>query len=45
MSVGAVSHRLTGRTPFDVNELVRIAALLAVPLATLLAGVELEAAS
>lgn len=40
MTQGAVSHRLTGRTDFSVNELVKIAAVLGVPLSTLLDGVE-----
>lgn len=36
VSQGQVSARLAGRTPIDVNELVTIAGLLAVPVATLL---------
>lgn len=40
LSQAAVSHRLNGRTPWDVNELAAIAGLLGVPLATLLHGVE-----
>lgn len=40
LSQAAVSKRLNGRTPWDVNELAAIAALLEVPLATLLDGVE-----
>lgn len=35
----AVSHRLTGRTPFDVNELAAIAGLLGVDVAHLVHGV------
>lgn len=45
MTQGAVSHRLTGRTDFSINELVRIAAHLGVPLSTLLDGVEPAQAS
>jgi len=39
MAPSAVSHRLTGRTPLDINELVKIADLLNVPLGRLLDGV------
>ena len=39
LSQTAVSARLKGRTPFDINELVLIAQVLGVPLDTLLAGV------
>lgn len=35
-----VSQRLSGKVPIDVNELAQIAALLNVPLADLLRGVE-----
>jgi hypothetical protein len=35
----AVSHRLTGRTPFDINELAVIAGLLGVDLSVLVDGV------
>lgn len=40
LSSASICARLSGRTPIDINELVRIAALLDVPLATLLDGVE-----
>lgn len=36
----AISHRLSGRVPFDINELTAIAQLLDVPLAALLAGAD-----
>jgi transcriptional regulator with XRE-family HTH domain len=36
----AVSHRLTGRTPLDINELVSIAQLLGIPLGRLLDGID-----
>lgn len=36
----AISHRLNGRVPFDINELTAIAQLLGVPLSDLLAGTE-----
>ena len=39
ISQAAVSARLRGTTPFDINELTAIAAVLGVPLATLLDGV------
>lgn len=44
ISHASVSARLSGRTPIDINELVTMATLLEVPLATLLAGV-IESAS
>lgn len=37
LSQAAVSRRLTGEVPFDVNELTAVAELLAVPMSTLLA--------
>ena len=43
ISQAAVSARIKGKTPFDINELVRIADALDVPLETLLAGVEVAA--
>ncbi len=39
LSQAAVSSRIKGRTPFDINELALIAKVLDVPLDTLLAGV------
>lgn len=36
----AVSKRLRGETPFDVNELATVAAALNVPMGALTAGVE-----
>lgn len=39
MSQTGISKRLRGETPFDVNELARISAVLGVPLGTLLDGV------
>lgn len=39
LSQAAVSSRIKGRTPFDINELVKIAAVLDVPLDALLNGV------
>lgn len=39
LSQAAVSRRLNGQTPFDVNELVAVAALLDVPAAALLGEV------
>ncbi len=36
ISQPAVSARLLGRTPFDVNELVAIAEVLGVPVSTLI---------
>lgn len=36
LSQAAVSARLRGRTPFDVNELTQISAILGVPAASLL---------
>lgn len=40
----AVSKRLKGETPFDINELATVAAVLGVPLAALTEGVEGAAA-
>lgn len=37
MSPAAVSRRLSGQTPFDVNELAAVAAFLGVPACDLLA--------
>lgn len=45
LTPGAVSHRLTGRTPITIDELVQVARLLSVSVATLLAGVEPESAA
>lgn len=39
ISQPAISARIKGRTPFDINELVQIAAVLDVPLERLLEGV------
>ena len=39
LSQAAVSARLKGKTPFDINELVQIAVALDVPLDALIAGV------
>ena len=36
MSPAAMSQRLTGKTPIDVNELVRLAAVLDIPAESLL---------
>ena len=39
VSQTAISKRLRGETPFDINELTRIAEVLDVPLDTLLVGI------
>ena len=39
LSQAAVSARIKGRTPFDINELVIVATVLDVPLAALTEGV------
>ena len=39
LSQTAISKRLRGATPFDVNELIAVAAALDVPLSALLSGV------
>lgn len=39
LSQAAISARIKGRTPFDINELSQIAEVLDVPLDALLAGV------
>lgn len=36
LSQAAVSRRVNGQTPFDVDELIKVAALLGVPAAALL---------
>jgi transcriptional regulator with XRE-family HTH domain len=38
----AVSRRLTGKTSFNVDELVAVAALLGVPVSQLTAGLDAE---
>lgn len=45
MSQTAISKRLRGETPFDINELVRIAAVLDVPLDRLTEGVDVPTAA